>query len=173
MPEVVISYRTRDFIEAHRLSARRTWRDKKQWALLLLGSILAIGILTFATEPQYRGVMLTNASVLMPLAAVGGLWLSQRASIAIHGRRALKVFPVLRAEFVYEVQPEGLLQRSKHGNVIVKWSEFKAFSEDKYSWLLYPDLVPGQSYLLPKRCLSPDFEEALRRQLQTSSVPRR
>lgn len=173
MPEVVISYGTRDFIEAHRLSARRTWREKKRWALLLFASILAIGVLTFATEPQSRGQMLEIASVLMPLAAVGGLWLSQRVSIEIHGRRALKAFPVLRAEFTYEVQPEGLLQRSKHGKIIVKWSEFQAFSEDNCSWLLYPDFVPGQSYLLPKRCLSSDFEEALGRQLQIAGVPRR
>jgi hypothetical protein len=173
MPEAIISYGTRDFIEAHRLSAHRTWRDKRRWALLVLGSILAIGILTFATDPHDRGEMLPIASVLMPLAAVAGLWLSQRASIAIHGRRALKAFPVLNAEFTYEVQPEGLLQRSKYGKIIVKWNEFRAFSEDDYSWLLYPDLLPGQSYLLPKRCLSPDFEEALGRQLQIAGVPRR
>lgn len=71
MPEALISYGTRDFIEAHRLSARRTWRDKKRWALLVVGSILAIGSLTFATDPQKRGEMLPIASVLIAIGSRG------------------------------------------------------------------------------------------------------
>ncbi len=37
----------------------------------------------------------------------------------------------------------------------------------------YPGLLPRQSYLVPKRCLSSDFEEALGRKLQIAGVPRR
>lgn len=173
MPSVTLSYKTEDFIEAQKLSTRQSWRDKKRWALLALGSVAAVALLTCTTEPPQRGEMLKIASLLMPSALIGGLWLSQRVSIALHGRRALTASPALRSEFTYEVQPEGLIQRSQHGEAIVKWTEVQAVSEDRKSWLIYPAFLPAQSYLLPKRCLTADFQEALKAQLMAAGAPRK
>lgn len=91
----------------------------------------------------------------------------------MNGRLAMKTQPVLRDEFTYEIQPECLTQRSKHGQTTARWSELEAFSEDDSTWLIYPDFLPGRFYVLPKSRLTPEFVEALRDNLQAADVPRR
>lgn len=173
MSEARFGYETRDFLDAYGLAARVAWRDRKRWLLVALVSLVGVGILTFIAEPQDRPLAFAAAAILMPLGSVIGFWLSQKASVAINGRQALKTQPVLREEFIFEIRPDSLVQRSKHGETIVAWSDLKAFSEGADSWLLYPDFLPHQFYVLPKRKLTPEFAKALGDKLQAAGVARR
>lgn len=147
--------------------------SKEAIIFLACGCLLGIGVLTFIAEPQDPALALAVAAVLMPLGTVTAAWLAQKTSIAINGRIALKTQPVMRDEFTYEAQPGCLIQRSRHGESIARWSELKAFSEDNDIWLLYPDFLPRRYYMLPKRSLTPEFDRALSDNLQSADVPRR
>lgn len=151
MAEVSFFYETRDFIDAYRRAARLAWRSRMLWISLAVEDI----------------------AVAVELFSVPAAWLAQRVSASFNGRRALKTEPVFREEFTYEIQPECLIQRSKHGTTIVRWSDLKAFCEDNTIWLLYPDFLPHRFYILPKRHLTPEFAKALRYNLKAADVPGR
>ncbi|WP_394688768.1 YcxB family protein [Hoeflea sp.] len=173
MPAVKFFYETRDFLNAYALAARVARFDRKRWLFLALAGIAGIGLVAILAGPHNRGSAVATAAILIPLAAVAAQWLVQRLSTAINGRIALKTQPVMREEFTFEIQPEHFIQRSKHGETIVGWSEMKAFTEDKTTWLLYPDFLPHRFYVLPKRKLTPEFAEALGDRLQAARIPRR
>lgn len=173
MPAVKFFYETRDFLDAYGLAARVARHDRKRWLFLALVSIAGIGFVAILAGPHHRGSSVATAAVLIPSIAVAAQWLVQRLSVAINGRIALKTQPVMREEFTFEIQPEHFIQRSKHGETIVGWSQMKAFAEDKKTWLLYPDFLPQRFFVLPKRQLTPEFAKALGEKLQAAATPRR
>lgn len=173
MPEVSFFYETRDFIDAYRRASRLAWQSRGLWISLAVTDIVLIGVFTFVAGPHNRADAFGAIAVAVVVCSLPAAWLAQRVSASLNGRRALKSEPVFREEFTYEIQPDCLIQRSKHGTTIVRWSDLKAFCEDNSIWLLYPDFLPQRFYILPKRHLPPSFIKALGDNLEMAGVPRR
>ncbi len=170
MPEVSFFYETRDFIVAYRRAAHLAWGSRRLWIFIVFSDIVLIGVFTFFAAPQNRGHTVAAIALALVLVSIPATWLYQRVSASINGRCALKIHPVFREKFTYEIHPDCIIQRNKYGSTIVRWSELQAFSEGHNMWLLYPDFLPRRFCMLPKRHPTPEFVKALRYNLKAADV---